>query len=94
MATNWDGTLSGGTYETFTDNLYESSSADNFTGTWDTAIVFVNYGAGDFHMEQQLGFPSLAQADDIASMEGCLSAGDVNEVGAYGNGGYPPNFDE
>ena len=94
VANNWDGVSGGGTYESTVNNLYESTNADNFSGTWNTDAVFVNYSSGDFRLAQTSGFPTLAQADGIDSMEGCLTAGNANEVGAYGNGGYPPNWDE
>lgn len=92
VATNWDG--GGGTYDSFVENLYESANEDNFTGTWDAGAVFTNYTSGDFTLAQTATFPSLTQASNINSMEGCLTAGNANEVGAYGNGGYPPNWDE
>jgi hypothetical protein len=93
-ATNWDGVSGGGTYDGTLENLYESTGADNFLATWNNEGVFANYTAGDFHLAQPPIFPTLEQASDIASMAGCLTAGDENEVGAYGNGGYPPNYDE
>jgi len=93
---DWDGVLGGGTYDTFTDNLYEAADGepDNFGGTWSTDSIFDNYTSGDFHLSQTSPFPTLSQADNISSMEGCLTKGNTNEVGAYGNGGYPPNYNE
>ncbi|MBT3272575.1 MAG: hypothetical protein HN368_05440, partial [Spirochaetales bacterium] len=93
---HWDGNLSGGIWDTFTDNLYVATDGDpfNFTATWDTSQIFANYGSNDFNLLFTSNFPSSTQASGIASMVGALSSGHVNEVGGYGNGGYPPNFDE
>lgn len=77
-----------------TENVYETTSTtgtgDNFGATWNAATVFENYTTGDFRLKLTSPFPTASQIGGLTVMEGCLTKGSDNEVGAYGNGGYPP----
>jgi hypothetical protein len=91
---NYDGTSGGSNFSSVVDNVYESASADNFTGTWLASFVFEDYSNNDFRFKQTSTFPSLSQVANKTSMEGCLTRDHANEIGAYGNGGYPPLWNE
>ena len=69
-------------------------SETNLAFSWSNSTIFTNFAANDFRLKQTTTYPSLAQANNIAELEGCLTNGHANEVGAYGNGGYPPDFNE
>ena len=96
---HWDGNGGGGgggDWDVFDDNLVEAEDGDpdNFGATWDTEQIFADYDNNDFTLVITSDFPTLALADNIASMVGSLTVGHENEVGGYGDGGYPPNYNE
>ena len=66
----------------------------NLAIAWDNSVIFENIGSNNFRLKQTTTYPSLSQAGNIAELEGSLTNGHGNEVGAYGNGGYPPDYNE
>ncbi len=82
-----------------TRNLLDGNAADTDTGNleyvdWVNSVIFTNFDSNEFTMLQTSTYPDLVQANDIVEMEGCLTAGNMYENGAYGNGGYPPLYNE
>ena len=61
---------------------------------FDSSVIFNNISSNDLRLQQSTEYPNLAQANDITELVGCLTNGHGNEVGAYGNGGYPPDWNE
>lgn len=87
----------GDSYTESIDNLWlerdDESGGDTLIYTWDQNTytdLWQGYATNDFRLAKTGGVPSLTQVSNYTSMAGCLSNDNSNQVGAYGNGGYPP----
>ena len=80
------GSLYDGTADADTDNLEFAA--------WDNSVIFEDFDANSYRLKKTTTYPSQAQAGGLVSMEGCLTEGHANECGAYGDGGYPPDYNE
>ena len=63
---------------------------DNHSLGWDNNFIFQNFDANDYRMSNSVGYPNLTAAGDIEELVGALSSEETNQIGAYGNEGYPP----
>lgn len=80
-------------FNLFIDSDYYAPDS-TLTIDWLTSVIFTNYSWGDYSLEQVNDYPELADANNWDSMVGSLTNSHANEKGAYGNGGFPPNYDE
>lgn len=79
-----------GTYSLLDGQAPDTEAGNLELSDWDNALLFQNFDSNDLRLKLTAEYPSLAQAAGTAELVGALTAGHANEVGAYGNGGFPP----